>query len=113
VPLATAWAPLCTSDTYPRAGTGFNNRTEVSPEPSITNTGGGARLGGVVPTSDGFYFTFTTPAVRASFDVAFLKISDTESPSGKTHLTDTTSVVEQYAYLAKCGDALLAGWAHA
>lgn len=107
----TKFGALCTSDTYPGAGIWFNNRVEVSAEPSITNMGAGAKLGGLVPATDGFYFTFTTPAGRASFDVAFVKIANDGAPSGKTYLTDTASVVEQYAYLAQYGDALLAGWA--
>ena len=107
----TVFAPICTSDTYPGAGIWFNNRTNISQEPSITNSGAGSKLGGLVPASDGFWFTFTTPAGRASFDVAFVHIGNNGTPSGKVYLTDTASVVEQYAYLAKYGDALLAGWA--
>jgi hypothetical protein len=54
--------------------------------------------------------TFTSPTGRASSDVGFLKISNTGTPSGKVFLTDTASVQESWAHLAKYGDRLLAGW---
>src|SRR6185503_1768574 len=57
----TAWAPVCGSDTYPGAGIWFNNRGKISDEPSITNVGGVAKLGGLVPATDGFYMTLTSP----------------------------------------------------
>jgi hypothetical protein len=107
----TAWAPVCAADTYPPTGFYFNNRTEISDEPTITNTGGTAKLGGLVPATDGFYLTFTSPTGRSSPDVGFLKFSNTGMPSGKVFLTDTAGVQESWAHLAKYGDRLLAGWA--
>jgi hypothetical protein len=106
----TTFAPICTSDTYPGAGIWFNNGVEVSREPSITNTGGGTKLGGMVPASDGFWLTFNSPEQRASYDVVFLHISNTGSPSGRVYLTDTADVDELYSHLAAYGDGLLAGW---
>jgi hypothetical protein len=106
----TAWAPICISDTYPGAGIFFANKTKVSDEPSVTNVGGIAKLGGLVPAPDGFWMTFTTPEGRASTDVGFIKISNTGAPSGRVYLTDTASVQEGYSHLAAYGDRLLAGW---
>ncbi len=106
----TVWAPVCASDTYPPTGFYFNNKTKISDEPTITNVGGTAKLGGLVPAADGFYLTFTSPTGRASSDVGFVKFSNTGAPSGKVFLTDTASVQESWAHLAKYGDGLLAGW---
>lgn len=107
----TVWAPVCASDSYPPLGFYFNNKTKISDEPTITNVGGTAKLGGLVPAADGFYLTFTSPTGRASSDVGFVKFSNTGAPSGKVFLTDTPSVQESWAHLAKYGDRLLVGWA--
>jgi hypothetical protein len=107
----TVWAPVCAADSYPPLGFYFNNKTKISDEPTITNVGGTAKLGGLVPAADGFYMTFTSPTGRASSDVGFVKFSNTGAPSGKVFLTDTASVQEAWAHLAKYGDQLLAGWA--
>lgn len=106
----TVWAPVCASDSYPPTGFYFNNKTEISDEPTITNVGGPAKLGGLVPATDGFYMTFTSPTGRASSDVGFVKFSNTGAPSGKVFLTDTAGVQESWAHLAKYGDRLLVGW---
>jgi hypothetical protein len=106
----TVWAPVCAADTYPPTGFYFNNKTKISDEPTITNVGGTAKLGGLVGAADGFYMTFTSPTGRASSDVGFIKFSNTGAPSGKVFLTDTASVQESWAHLAKYGDRLLVGW---
>lgn len=106
----TVFAPICISDSYPGAGIFFGNRTKISAEPSVTNVGGIAKLGGLVPAPDGFWMTFTSPADRASSDVVFIKIGNTGTPSGRTYLTDTASVQEGYSHLTGYGDRLLAGW---
>lgn len=106
----TVWAPVCAADTYPPTGFYFNNKTKISDEPTITNVGGTAKLGGLVPAADGFYLTFTSPSGRSSSDVGFVKFSNTGAPSGKVFLTDTASVQEAWAHLAKYGDKLLVGW---
>jgi len=107
---ATTFAPICTSDTYPGAGIWFNNREEISTEPSITNTGTGTKLGGLVPTSDGFWLTFTSPEGRASYDVVLIHVGNDGSPSGRVYLTDTPSVDEEFSHLVAYGDHLLAAW---
>jgi hypothetical protein len=109
----TAFAPLCTSDTYPGAGIWFNNRVSVSTEPSITNVGGVTQLGGLVAAPDGFWLSFISPEQRTAADVAFVHISNAGAPSGRTYITDTPSVAEKYAHLAAYGDRLLAGWSTA
>lgn len=106
----TAWAPICTVDSYPGKGIYFNNRTQVSSEPSVTNVGGVAKLGGLVPAADGFYLTFTSPEMKSSTEVVFTKISNTGMPSGRAYITDTPSTAEGYSHLTKFGDQLLAGW---
>lgn len=106
----TDWAPICISDTYPGAGIFFRNRVEVSHEPSVTNVGGVAKLGGLVPAPDGYWLSFTTPENRASPDVAFIHIDNEGSASGQAYLTDTADVDERYSHLAAYGDQLLAGW---
>jgi hypothetical protein len=106
----TSWAPICISDTYPGAGIFHSNRTKVSDEPSVTNVGGVAKLGGLVPTSDGFFLSFTSPEGRSAPDVAFVKVGNDGKPSGKVWVTDTPSVSEGYSHLAAYGDKLLAGW---
>ncbi|MBN1608900.1 MAG: hypothetical protein JW940_19895 [Polyangiaceae bacterium] len=98
---AATWAPICTSDTYPGAGIWFNNRREVSNEPSITNMGEGTKLGGLVPAPDGFWLDF------ASTEVVFVHISNDGSPSGRVTLPNSSAA---YAHLAAYGDGLLAGW---
>jgi hypothetical protein len=104
------FAPVCISDTYPGAGIFLNNRTELSEEPSVTNVGGIAKLGGLVPAPDGFWFTFTTPEDRASVDIAFFHFTSDGTVSGRTYLTDTADIDEGYSHLAAYGDGLLAGW---
>lgn len=104
------FAPVCTSDTYPGAGIWFRNRVEISNEPSITNVGGGTKLGGLVPAADGFYLNFASPAQGSSWEVVFLHVSEEGDPSGQVTLTDTPDVDEQFAHLAAYGDGLLAGW---
>ncbi len=106
----TVFAPICISDSYPGAGIFFNNRVKISDEPSVTNVGGIAKLGGIVPAPDGFWLTFTSPANRASSDIAFIKISNTGTPSGRAYLTDTAAVQEGFSHLAAYGDRLVAGW---
>jgi hypothetical protein len=106
----STFAPICTSDTYPGAGIWFNNQVEVSREPSITNTGGGTKLGGLVPAPDGFWLTFASPEQRPSYDVVFLHVGNDGSPSGRVYLTDSADVDELYCHLAAYGDGLLAGW---
>jgi hypothetical protein len=107
----TTFAPICTSDTYPGAGIWFENDVEVSSEPTITNVGGGTKLGGLVPAPDGFWLNFASPEGRSSYDVAFVHIDNSGNASGKTYLTDTASVDERFAHLAAYGNnQLLAGW---
>ncbi len=106
----TTFAPICTSDTYPGAGIWFNNRVEVSPEPSIDNMGNGTKLGGLVPAADGFWLSFTSPENRASYDVVMLHVGNDGSPSGRVTLTDTPNVDEEYSHLAAYGSNLLAAW---
>jgi len=106
----TTFAPICTTDTYPGHGIYFNNRTQVSSEPSITNVGGTTQLGGLVRAPDGFWLDFISPEGRSAADVAFIHISNTGAPSGRVYLTDTPSVAEKYAHLAAYGDRLLAAW---
>jgi hypothetical protein len=107
----TVFAPICTSDTYPGAGIWFENDVEVSEEPSITNVGGIAKLGGLVPLTDGFLMSFTTPEDRQSTDIALIHVGNDGEPSGRAYLTDTASVDEGYSHLAAYGgDGFLAGW---
>lgn len=106
----TAWAPICISDSYPGSGIYFNNRVLISNEPSVTNVGGVAKLGGLVPAADGFYLSFTSPEMKSSTEVNFIKIANNGMPSGRAFITDTPSVTEGYSHLAKLGEQLLAGW---
>jgi hypothetical protein len=105
------FAPVCTSDTYPGAGIWLRNRIELSPEPSITNTGGGTKLGGLVPAPDGFWLTFTSPEPGPTYDVVFLHFDNEGNVSGRVMLTETDSVDEEFSHLAAYGEGdLLAGW---
>jgi hypothetical protein len=104
------FAPVCTSDTYPGAGIWFANRVEISNEPSITNVGGGTKLGGLVPTSDGFYLYFASPEGGSSYDVVFVHVDNDGETSGRVLLSETPEVDERFAHLAAYGDGLLAGW---
>jgi hypothetical protein len=108
----TMWAPVCLSDCYPTKGIEFNwQGGEISAEPSGNCSGGSnAKLGGLAGTPDGFYLTFTSPEGRSSSDVAFSRIGNDRQIGPKVYLTDTASIQETGAKLARYGSDLLAAW---
>jgi hypothetical protein len=108
----TGFAPVCLSDCYPSKGIWYNHRGGlVSDEPSGNCSGGSnARLGGLAGAPDGFYVTFTSPEGRASADVAFSRIGNDGTIGPKVYLTDTPSIQESAAKLARYGGDFLAAW---
>lgn len=74
---AVGLGPVCTSDCYPGKGVYFMHDTLVYTDPSGDCSGGvDTHLGGVAPVAGGFWVGFSTPAARASRDVALVHVSD-------------------------------------
>lgn len=110
----TRFGPVCLSDCYPGKGIYYNHRSEIRKEPSGDCSGGStARLGGLVPVSDGFVLTFISREGRASADVGLVHITSEGDPSAVVWLTDTPEVDESSAHLARYGRGFLAGWVSA
>jgi hypothetical protein len=106
------FGPVCLSDAFPKPpGIYFSARQQVRHEPSGDGRGGSdARLGGLVPVSDGFVLTFISREDRASADVGLVHISSEGEEGPVVWLTDTPEVDESSAHLARYGRGFLAGW---
>lgn len=105
------FGPVCLSDCYPGLGFYFNHNSLVFNEPTGDCRGAtDGRLGGLVPTTDGFLLSFAAPEGRASRDVALVHISDSVDVGTPIWLTDSAGVDESAPHLARLGDQLLLGW---
>ena len=103
-------APICLSDEFPRDGVIYARSNLIAEMPG---DGGGhveGELGGLVKTGDGFTATYVSRTGRSSYDVGLAYISEFGFPTFDTWLTDTRSVNETSAHLARYGDDLLAAW---
>jgi hypothetical protein len=103
--------PVCLSDCYPGKGIYYNHNSLVFSDPSGNCAGtSNASLGGLVPSSGGFYLSFASAEGRPSSDVAIVSISAGGAAGAPAWLTDTASTQERASHLARHGANLLVAW---
>jgi hypothetical protein len=115
----TTLAPFCLSDSYPRPGLIFNNRTLVVEAPPLApagtiGSGYVARpevplLGGVVADGTGYLMLFASNTMRPARDVAILRFEGTTA-APRRWLTALASGATWAPDLMRLGTNLLAYW---
>ena len=104
---ALAW-----SDCNPQRGVIYNGWVLVSGTGDSSYCGSGSTryyLGSLVPSADGFWFSYTTNNQRASSDVGITHINNAGAVISQDWLT-STSDNETDPHLAAFGGGFLSGW---
>jgi hypothetical protein len=110
----TRLAPVCASDCYPSKGVHFDHRgARLWPDETGSNCAGsyGTTLGDVVPVEDGFWVTFTAIDMRASSDVALVKV-DNAGRVGEVQWVTADGMRDTAVRAARYGDGLLVAWSN-
>jgi hypothetical protein len=105
-------APVCSSDCYPSKGVHFDHRGGMLwPDETGSNCAGryGTTLGDVVPVEDGFWVTFTAIDMRASSDVALVKV-DNAGRIGDVRWVTADGTRDSAVRAARYGAGLLVAW---
>ena len=108
----TTLAPVCASDCFPEKGIHVNHRSAMLyPDEGGSNCAGryGTTLGGVVPTSDGFWVTFTATDARASHDVAVIHVANDYTPGSPIWLT-ADAYDDANVHAARYGAGFVVAW---
>ena len=103
--------PVCLSDCYPGKGIYYDHNSLVFSDPTGNCAGtSNANLGGLVPSSGGFYLSFASAEGRPSADVALVSVATGGTAGAPVWLTDTAGTQERAPHLAGYGANLLVAW---